>query len=110
METGLLVRRRTEPTDTKRAAWRSLEGVVQSERRAPRPASHPRRLWRMSFILDKTDSLRFSLSWLGNFCFWGLYAAIPLLAILAAVCLPGHTRHSPKERGLHFAEAKEASK
>ena len=39
-----------------------------------------------------------------------LYAAIPLLAILAAICLPGHKRHSPKERGLHFAEAKEASK
>ena len=59
METGLLVRRRTERTDTKRAAWRRLEGVVQSERRAPRPASHRGTLWRMSFTLDKTDSVVF---------------------------------------------------
>ena len=80
METGLLVRRRMEPTDTKRVAWRSLEGVVQSERRAPRPASHSRRLWRMSFILDKTDSLRFSLSWLGNLCFWGTLCSNPFVS------------------------------
>ena len=80
MEMGFLVRCRTDPTDTERMAWRNLEGVVQSERRAPRPASPWRRLWRMPFILDKTDCLWFSLSWLGNLCFWGTQSSDPFVS------------------------------